>query len=168
MVTFQELCEGKKKLAVVGLGYVGLPLAVAFAREMPVIGFDINAERVQELKSGSDHTREVAVEDLAGVAIEFSADPHVLKDAAVIIVAVPTPIDKHRNPDLEPVVSASLLVGRNMSKGCVVVYESTVYPGLTEEICIPILARESGLEPNRDFSVGYSPERINPDRKSVV
>ncbi len=165
MVTFQELCEGKKKLAVVGLGYVGLPLAVAFAREMPVIGFDINAERVQELKSGSDHTREVAVEDLAGVAIEFSADPHVLKDAAVIIVAVPTPIDKHRNPDLEPVVSASLLVGRNMSKGCVVVYESTVYPGLTEEICIPILARESGLEPNRDFSVGYSPERINPGDK---
>lgn len=165
MTTFKELLEKKKPIAVVGLGYVGLPLAVAFSRKMSVIGFDINPARIEELRRGMDHTREVDEKVLADADIEFDSNPAVLKKAAVIIVAVPTPIDKHRNPDLEPVISASRLVGANMSSGCVVVYESTVYPGLTEEICVPILEKESGLELGNGFSIGYSPERINPGDK---
>lgn len=165
MVSFEELLKGEKPIAVVGLGYVGLPLAVAFARRLDVIGFDINEARIAELERGEDHTREVDKSALSSVRIEFTSDPGRLAKAAVIIIAVPTPIDSHRNPDLEPVKSASQLVGRHMSPGVVVVYESTVYPGLTEEVCVPILEKESGLKLNVSFSAGYSPERINPGDK---
>lgn len=166
MITFENLLERKKPLAVVGLGYVGLPLAVAFAHEMDVIGFDISKKRISELQAGVDHTRETEPGDLGQPSLHFTSNPNELAQAAIIIVAVPTPIDKHRNPDLSPVVSASRLVGKHMEKGAVVVYESTVYPGLTEEICVPILEAESGLKLNRDFTVGYSPERINPGDKT--
>lgn len=162
MVTFQELLQRRKPLAVVGLGYVGLPLAVALSARMDVTGFDINRERIAELESGRDHTREVDRAALAAAKVRYTSDPAMLDDCAVIIVAVPTPIDNHRSPDLGPVIGATTIVGRHMRKGCVVVYESTVYPGLTEEICVPILERESGMEFGRDFTVGYSPERINP------
>ncbi|CAK7046076.1 MAG: UDP-N-acetyl-D-glucosamine 6-dehydrogenase [Desulfovibrio sp.] len=165
MVTFEALQQGKETLAVVGLGYVGLPLAVALSRRMSVLGFDISAPRIKELQDGHDRTREVDDQKLQAANVRYSCDPADLGQAAVIIVAVPTPIDDHRSPDLTPVVGASTTVGRHMSKGCVVVYESTVYPGLTEEICVPILERESGLTFGRDFTVGYSPERINPGDK---
>ena len=165
MVTFEELAKGTSPLAVVGLGYVGLPLAVAFSRHMPVLGFDISARRIEELRKGHDRTNEVIDEALATASIQYTSDPAELARAAVIVVAVPTPIDEHRAPDLTPVVGASRTVGRHMSRGCVVVYESTVYPGLTEEICIPILEQESGLTFGTDFTVGYSPERINPGDK---
>lgn len=166
MITFEELINREKPLAVVGLGYVGLPLAIAFARKLDVIGFDISAARIAELKEGRDHTREADAEKLASVNIVYTSDPSSLARAGVIIIAVPTPIDNHRNPDLRPVESASELVGRHMSRGVLVCYESTVYPGLTEEICIPILERESGLKLNETFSAGYSPERINPGDKT--
>ncbi|SDF78020.1 nucleotide sugar dehydrogenase [Desulfovibrio legallii] len=165
MVTFEDLCAGRATLAVVGLGYVGLPLAVAFSRHMPVLGYDCSSRRIAELKAGRDHTREVDHERLAAAAVRYSADPADLRQADVVVVAVPTPIDTHRSPDLTPVVGASATVGQNLRPGCVVVYESTVYPGLTEEICVPILERESGLKLGRDFTVGYSPERINPGDK---
>ena len=165
MITFEELEAHKRPLAVVGLGYVGLPLAVALSRHMDVIGFDINAARVAELARGRDRTREVNDADLAAAKVRYTSDPAALAEAAVIIVAVPTPIDQHRSPDLTPVVGASTTVGRHMSRGCVVVYESTVYPGLTEEVCVPILERESGLKLGEGFTVGYSPERINPGDK---
>lgn len=165
MLDFEDLKQQKKPVAVVGLGYVGLPLAVSFSSLYKVIGFDINPLRIEELRRGEDHTREVAPEKLAKAQIEYTADPAYLKDAGVIIVAVPTPIDNHRNPDLTPVVSASEIVGKNMANGCIVVYESTVYPGLTEEICAPILEQYSGLKLNKDFGLGYSPERINPGDK---
>lgn len=165
MVTIDELLQAKRPIAVAGLGYVGLPLAVAFAQKLKVIGFDVNAARIAELKDGRDHTREVSEKALRSVSIDFTTDPSHLKEAAVIIIAVPTPIDSHRNPDLGPVESASHLTGRNMSEDVVVVYESTVYPGLTEEVCVPILEAESGLKLNEGFSVGYSPERINPGDK---
>ena len=165
MVTFEELESRKRPLAVVGLGYVGLPLAVALSRHMDVIGFDINAARVAEIAAGHDRTREVDDAALAEAKVRYTSDPAELARAAVIIVAVPTPIDSHRSPDLTPVIGASTTVGRHMSKGCVVVYESTVYPGLTEEICVPILERESGLKLGSGFTVGYSPERINPGDK---
>lgn len=166
MITFEELINREKPLAVVGLGYVGLPLAIAFARKLDVIGFDISAARIAELKEGRDHTREADAEKLASVNIVYTSDPSSLARAGVIIIAVPTPIDNHRNPNLRPVESASELVGRYMSRGVLVCYESTVYPGLTEEICIPILERESGLKLNETFSAGYSPERINPGDKT--
>lgn len=162
MITFEQLLNREKPIAVVGLGYVGLPLAVAFAHKLDLIGFDISNARIEELKNGSDHTREVAPNALKAADIAYTSDPASLARAAVIIVAVPTPIDRHRNPDLAPVESASHLTGKNMAPGTVVVYESTVYPGLTEEVCVPILEKESGLKLNDGFSVGYSPERINP------
>ena len=167
MVDFAALQNREQTLAVVGLGYVGLPLAVAFSRHMNVLGFDINAGRIEELRKGHDRTNEVTDEALAAATIEYTCDPADLARAAVIIVAVPTPIDEHRSPDLTPVVGASHTVGRHMPKGCVVVYESTVYPGLTEEICVPILEQESGLTYGTDFTVGYSPERINPVTRST-
>lgn len=166
MTTFEELIKREKPVAVVGLGYVGLPLAIAFARKLDVIGCDISAARIAELREGRDHTREADAEKLASVHIDYTSNPASLAQAGVIIIAVPTPIDNHRNPDLKPVESASELVGRHMSKGVLVCYESTVYPGLTEEICVPILERESGLKLNETFSVGYSPERINPGDKT--
>ena len=165
MITLTELTQRKRPLAVVGLGYVGLPLAVAFAEHCDVIGFDINAARIEELLAGNDHTSEVSDTALRKAAVRYSSDPASLVEAGVIIVAVPTPIDEHRNPDLTPVLAASATVGRRMRRGCVVVFESTVYPGLTEEICLPILEKESGLARGRDFELGYSPERINPGDK---
>src|SRR5574344_734952 len=154
MITFQDLQAKKKPLAIVGLGYVGLPLAVALSRHFDVIGFDINTRRIAELESGQDHTNEVSPEKLAAATVRYTANPAALAEAAVIIVAVPTPIDDHRNPDLTPVVGSSRTVGKHMSKGAIVCYESTVYPGLTEEVCVPLLEQESGLTFGTDFTVG--------------
>ena len=165
MITFTDLREQRKSVAVVGLGYVGLPLAVKLCRHFKVAGFDISGQRIADLKSGVDPTREVSSEDLKNCAMTYSVDPACLKEAGVIIVAVPTPVDQSRAPDLAPVRAASHTVGRHLQPGTVVVYESTVYPGLTEEVCIPILEAESSLKLGRDFSVGYSPERINPGDK---
>ncbi|MCL4104670.1 UNVERIFIED_CONTAM: hypothetical protein GTU68_004624 [Idotea baltica] len=157
--------ENSKKLAIIGLGYVGLPLAVCFARKFEVLGFDIDAGRIDELKSGHDRTLEVDSETLKASTLQFSATPADLKEVDVIIVTVPTPIDGNKRPDLSPLLGASKTVGQNLKKGAIVVYESTVYPGATEEECIPILEAESGLKWKEDFNVGYSPERINPGDK---
>ncbi len=165
MISFDDLKSGKSPVAVVGLGYVGLPLAVALSRHFRVIGFDISTERVAELTAGHDRTREVTSEALSAARVDYTTDPAELRKAGVVIVAVPTPIDAHRNPDLRPVRGASATVGANLSKGTIVCFESTVYPGLTEEVCVPILEERSGLACGRDFFVGYSPERINPGDK---
>lgn len=165
MITFADLQARKQPLAVVGLGYVGLPLACALSRHMDVLGFDINEKRIRELQAGHDRTREVSDEGLASASVRYTCKAEDLAQAAVIIVAVPTPIDDHRSPDLTPVVGSTTTVGKHMSKGAVVVYESTVYPGLTEEICVPLLEKHSGLKFGVDFTVGYSPERINPGDK---
>ena len=162
---YQGLITGEEKLALVGLGYVGMPLAVEFAKHVPVIGFDINAARIGALNKGHDATNEVEDTALACCTVRFTSNATELDKAGIIIVAVPTPVDSHRTPDLTPVISASRTVGRHMSKGCVVCYESTVYPGVTEDECIPLLAQESGLRFPEDFTVGYSPERINPGDK---
>ena len=154
-----------RKISVVGLGYVGLPVAVAFGQSEKVIGFDISTARIDELKAGHDSTLEVEAEDLAGANIEFSSDASDLAAADFHIVAVPTPINHAKSPDLSPVLSASISVGRQLKQGDIVVYESTVYPGATEEDCVPVLERESGLVCGKDFFVGYSPERINPGDK---
>ncbi len=154
-----------RRIAVVGLGYVGLPLAVAFGKKTPVIGFDIGSARVKELQCGCDRTGETSSADLAAARIEYSSDPAALERADFIIVAVPTPIDHVKRPDLSCLVSASETIGAHLRKGTIVVYESTVYPGVTEEVCVPILERASGLRCGRDFKVGYSPERINPGDK---
>jgi UDP-N-acetyl-D-glucosamine/UDP-N-acetyl-D-galactosamine dehydrogenase len=152
-----------RKIAIIGLGYVGLPVAVAFARSgAPVIGFDIDPERVRELHAGRDRTREVAPADLRHPSLTCTADPVELKRADFFIVTVPTPIDDARRPDLAALRQASQTVGKAMRKGAIVVYESTVYPGATEEDCVPVLEAASGLKAGRDFTVGYSPERINP------
>lgn len=155
----------KKSIAIVGLGYVGLPLAAHFSRYFDVIGFDLKKERIAELKKWTDRTGEVSSADLKSSGIEFTYDPERLKGASVIIVAVPTPIDEFKIPDLLPLKGASELVGRNIKKGCIVVYESTVYPGVTEEYCVPVIEKESGLKCGRDFKVAYSPERVNPGDK---
>ncbi len=160
-----QLSDRALAVAVVGLGYVGTPLAVALSCHFRVIGFDLSETRVRELASGCDHTCEVAGNDLAGCTARFTTDPALLKEAGVVIVAVPTPVDGHRNPDLTPVRKACVTVGQNLRPGAVVVFESTVYPGVTEEVCVPILERESGLKFGTDFAVGYSPERINPGDK---
>lgn len=155
-----------ERIAVVGLGYVGLPLALAFARKFPdVLGFDIDKARVDALRGGHDLTRETDATELGRSTLRFSADPEDLKQATFFIVAVPTPVDRSRQPDLGPVISASRFVGKALRPGSVVVYESTVYPGVTEEICAPILEQESGLRWPDDFHLGYSPERINPGDK---
>ncbi|KAG4080930.1 hypothetical protein HA402_010101 [Bradysia odoriphaga] len=155
------------KLAVVGLGYVGLPLAVEFGKKRSVIGFDINARRIAELKSGVDHTLEVDAEELGqAVQLSFSADKAELGQANVFIVTVPTPIDEYKQPDLTPLIKASETIGSVLKRGDIVIYESTVYPGATEEDCVPVLERVSGLTFNQDFYAGYSPERINPGDKS--
>lgn len=165
MITFEDISSGRKPVAVVGLGYVGLPLAVALADHFQVIGFDISRPRIDELLSGQDSTREVDPARLAAVNVEYTDDPTRLAQAGVIVVAVPTPIDGNRKPDLRPVVGATTTVGSHLQAGSIVVYESTVYPGLTEEICVPLLEEKSGLTCGRDFTVGYSPERINPGDK---
>ncbi len=152
-------------IAVIGLGYVGLPLAVAFAKKTAVIGFDIDEEKVERYRQGIDVTNEVGSEALRHSSIRFTSDPSEIGQANFIIVAVPTPIDQHNNPDLHAMVATSRIVGRHMSRGTVIVYESTVYPGVTEEVCVPILEAESGFACGIDFKVGYSPERINPGDK---
>ncbi|MCU7940169.1 MAG: Vi polysaccharide biosynthesis UDP-N-acetylglucosamine C-6 dehydrogenase TviB [gamma proteobacterium symbiont of Bathyaustriella thionipta] len=154
------------KLAIVGLGYVGLPLAVEFGKKIPVMGFDINQPRVNELISGTDSTLETSDEELKeAVKLQYSCDVNDLKASNVYVVTVPTPIDKFKNPDLSPLISASSMLGKVISKGDVVIYESTVYPGATEEVCIPEIEKVSGLKFNQDFFAGYSPERINPGDK---
>lgn len=159
---YNELLNKESKLAVIGLGYVGLPIALAFARKISVIGFDINSDRIEKMKNGIDPSNELSAPDFEGCDIEFTTSPEVLKDAKFHIVAVPTPIDEHKQPDLTPLISASKTIGSILKKGDYVIYESTVYPGCTEEDCIPILEKESGLRFKDDFKVGYSPERINP------
>ncbi len=155
----------ERKVAVVGLGYVGLPIAVAFGKYRPVIGFDINASKIKELQDGFDRTGEVSRADLQTSQVQYTEEPATLKQADFIIVSVPTPINDALQPDLKALRMSSELIGKNMSAGTIVVYESTVYPGVTEEICVPILEKTSGLKSGVDFKVGYSPERINPGDK---
>ncbi len=159
--------QSQRVIAVIGLGYVGLPLAVEFGKHRPVIGFDIKPERISELQDGHDHTREVPSEELAEARhLTLTSNPADLGAATIFIVTVPTPIDAHKRPDLTPLVKASESVGRALKKGDIVIYESTVYPGATEEDCVPVLERVSGLKFNVDFFCGYSPERINPGDKA--
>ncbi|MGH8145914.1 MAG: nucleotide sugar dehydrogenase [Rhodanobacteraceae bacterium] len=154
------------RLAVIGLGYVGLPLAVGFGRKLPTLGFDVNAARIDELKQHRDHTLEVTPDELRSTTqLHFSHDPADLKGCNIFIVTVPTPIDRAKRPDLTPLESASRTVGKAIGRGGIVIFESTVYPGATEEVCVPIIERESGLKFNQDFFAGYSPERINPGDK---
>ncbi|MCR5119567.1 MAG: nucleotide sugar dehydrogenase [Lachnospiraceae bacterium] len=165
MGLYEELLQGTEKLSLVGLGYVGMPIAVAFARKIKVVGFDLNAEKIALYKSGVDPTKEVGDETIAASTVEFTADESKLREARFHIVAVPTPVNDDHTPDLTPVEGASRILGRNLTKGSVVVFESTVYPGVTEDICVPILEKESGLKCGVDFKIGYSPERINPGDK---
>lgn len=154
------------KIGVVGLGYVGLPLAVAFGKKQPVVGFDINQKRIDELTRGEDHTLEVSGEELKEASLlSFSSNLEDLREATTFIVTVPTPIDSYKNPDLTPLIGASTTIGQVLKKGDLVIYESTVFPGCTEEICVPVLEKQSGLTFNQDFFCGYSPERINPGDK---
>ena len=158
---YKELISGKEKLAVVGLGYVGMPIAVEFAKHVKVIGYDINEKRVNEYQNGIDATNEIG-EAIKDTTVEFTADPKKLSEAKFIVVAVPTPVKDDHSPDLRPVEGASKTVGQNLTPGTIVVFESTVYPGVTEDICIPIIEKESGLKCGVDWKIGYSPERINP------
>ncbi len=162
---YTELKRGSAKMAVIGLGYVGLPLALEFAKKFKVIGFDINPGVIEKLNNKIDPAGEIEPEKFEGIDIEFTSNPDDLKDINFYIVAVPTPIDEHRQPDLGPLLSACSLVGKYLKKGDYVVFESTVYPGCTEEDCVPVMERESGLKYIQDFKVGYSPERINPGDK---
>lgn len=165
MQTYENLMDKKTKLALVGLGYVGMPIAVAFAKKVNVIGFDTNSAKIRLYKEGIDPTLEVGDEGIKSTTVEFTDDETRLKEAEFIIVAVPTPINTDHTPDLTPVEGASHVIGRNLRKGAIVVYESTVYPGVTEDVCRPILESESGLKCGIDFWIGYSPERINPGDK---
>ena len=165
MISCKALLEGKSKLSLVGLGYVGLPIAVAFSRKLPVIGFDTSEEKIRLYRQGADPTQEVGDEAVKNSSVDFTSDERRLREAKFHIVAVPTPVKDDHTPDLSPVESASQTVGRNLAEGSIVVYESTVYPGVTEDICVPILEKESGLKCGTDFKVGYSPERINPGDK---
>lgn len=162
MSLFEKIVNKEEKIAVVGLGYVGMPIAVAFAKKVNVIGFDLNKKKIDLYKNGVDPTNEVGSEEIKKTAVEFSANPEKLREAKFIIIAVPTPVNMDHTPDLDPVIGASKLVGENLTDGSIVVYESTVYPGCTEDVCIPILEKYSGLKCGEDFKVGYSPERINP------
>lgn len=162
---YDEITSGKEKLSLVGLGYVGMPIAVAFSKKVQVIGFDINKEKIALYKRGIDPTCEVGDAAIKNCRVTFTADETELKTAKFHIVAVPTPVNEDHTPDLSPVEGASHILGRNLTAGSIVVYESTVYPGVTEEICVPILEAESGLRCGVDFKIGYSPERINPGDK---
>ena len=162
---YEELINRETKLSLVGLGYVGMPIAVAFAKKLDVVGFDLNAQKIELYKSGVDPTNEVGHDAIRATTVDFTADETRLCEARFHIVAVPTPVNDDHTPFLSPVESASAIVGRNLTKGSVVVFESTVYPGVTEDVCVPILERESGLRCGVDFKVGYSPERINPGDK---
>lgn len=166
MSLYEKLMKNEEKLSLVGLGYVGMPIAVAFAKKgIDVIGYDLNKSKIEFYKSGVDPTKEVGNEVIAATTVEFTADEKKLREAKFHIVAVPTPVNTDHTPDLTPVVGASEILGRNLTKGSIVVYESTVYPGCTEDVCIPILEKQSGMKCGVDFKVGYSPERINPGDK---
>ena len=165
MNNYQDLLDKKQKLAVIGLGYVGMPIAVQFAKKIDVIGFDVNSAKIHEYKLGHDVTNEVGDEELKKTKLHFTDKESDLKNVNFYIVAVPTPVNLDKTPDLAPVVGASEVVGRNIEKGSIVVFESTVYPGVTEDICVPIIERISGLKAGKDWWIGYSPERINPADK---
>lgn len=165
MNLYEKLVNKEEKLSLVGLGYVGMPIAVAFAKKIDVIGFDLNAKKIEMYKKGIDPTHEVGNEAISKTSVEFTADESKLRKAKFHIVAVPTPVNDDHTPDLTPVEGASTILGRNLTKGSVVVFESTVYPGVTEDVCVPILERESGFKCGVDFKIGYSPERINPGDK---
>lgn len=165
MGLYEKLLSGEEKLSLVGLGYVGMPIAVAFAKKIKVVGFDLNEKKIELYKNGVDPTNEVGNEVIKSTKVEFTADPSKLEEAKFHIVAVPTPVNDDHTPDLTPVEGASRILGQNLTKGSVVVFESTVYPGVTEDICVPILEKESGLKCGVDFKIGYSPERINPGDK---
>ena len=166
MMLYEDLLKNKERLSLIGLGYVGMPIAVAFAKKgLNVIGFDLNKAKIELYKSGIDPTKEVGDDVIKNTAVQFTSDETMLKKAKFHIVAVPTPVNTDHTPDLSPVIGASEILGRNLQKGSIVVYESTVYPGCTEDVCVPILERVSGLKCGVDFKVGYSPERINPGDK---
>jgi UDP-N-acetyl-D-galactosamine dehydrogenase len=165
MGLYEKIANKEEKIAVIGLGYVGMPIAVAFAKKVDVIGFDLNKKKIDLYKCGIDPTNEVGDDEIKRTTVEFTEDENRLKRAKFHIVAVPTPINSDKTPDLSPVEGASRIVGRNLTKGSIVVYESTVYPGVTEDICVQILEEESGLKCGEDFKIGYSPERINPGDK---
>lgn len=165
MSLYEKLVNKEEKLALTGLGYVGMPIAVAFSKKIDVIGFDLNQKKIELYQNGTDPTREVGDEAIAGCSVDFTSDESRLREAKFHIVAVPTPVNPDHTPDLTPVEGASHILGRNLTKGSIVVFESTVYPGVTEEICVPILEQESGLKCGVDFKIGYSPERINPGDK---
>ena len=159
MDLYEKIVSGEEKLSLVGLGYVGMPIAVAFARKIKVVGFDLNEKKIELYKNGIDPTNEVGNEVIKNTTVDFTADPSKLREAKFHIVAVPTPVNDDHTPDLTPVEGASRILGQNLTKGSVVVFESTVYPGVTEDICVPILEQESGLKCGVDFKIGYSPER---------
>lgn len=165
MGLYEDIVAGKEKLSLVGLGYVGMPIAVAFAKKIKVVGFDLNEAKINLYKNGIDPTNEVGNDVIKNTKVDFTADPTKLREAKFHIVAVPTPVNSDHTPDLTPVEGASRILGQNLTKGSVVVFESTVYPGVTEDVCVPILEKESGLKCGVDFKIGYSPERINPGDK---
>ena len=165
MSLYEKIVSGEEKIALVGLGYVGMPIAVAFAKKVKVIGYDLNAEKIRLYKDGIDPTNEVGNEVIKSTKVEFTSNESRLREAKFHIVAVPTPVNPDHTPDLSPVEGASRILGRNLTKGSIVVFESTVYPGVTEDVCVPILEAESGLKCGIDFKIGYSPERINPGDK---
>ena len=162
---YEKILAKEEKISLVGLGYVGMPIAVAFAKKVDVIGYDLNAKKIELYKSGIDPTLEVGDEAIKNTTVEFTSDEAKLREAKFHIVAVPTPVNDDHTPDLSPVEGASRILGRNLTKGSIVVFESTVYPGVTEDVCVPILEKESGLKCGVDFKIGYSPERINPGDK---
>ena len=165
MGLYEKIVNKEEKISLVGLGYVGMPIAVAFARKVNVVGYDLNTAKIDLYKNGIDPTNEVGDEVIKNTTVEFTSDENKLKEAKFHIVAVPTPVNDDHTPDLSPVEGASRILGRNLTKGSIVVFESTVYPGVTEDICVPILEKESGLKCGVDFKIGYSPERINPGDK---
>lgn len=165
MEIYEDLLEKKTKLSLVGLGYVGMPIAVAFAKKINVIGYDLNEKKIELYKNGIDPTNEVGNDTIKETKVEFTSDSSRLREAKFHIVAVPTPVNADHTPDLSPVEGASKILGRNLTKGSIVVFESTVYPGVTEDVCVPIIEQESGLKCGIDFKIGYSPERINPGDK---
>lgn len=165
MSLYENIINGKEKIAVIGLGYVGMPLAIEFAKKVKVLGFDLNDRKIDLYKKGIDSTNEVGNIEIKNTTVEFSTDASKLYEAGFHIVAVPTPVNQDKTPNLMPVENASKILGQNLKKGSIVVFESTVYPGVTEDVCIPVLEKESGLKCGKDFKVGYSPERINPGDK---
>ena len=165
MNLYERLVSGHAKISVIGLGYVGMPIAVAFAKKVDVIGYDLNDKKIEQYRNGIDPTREVGNEIISKATVDFTSDERKLREATFHIVAVPTPVNNDHTPNLTPVKGASAVLGRNLSRGSIVVFESTVFPGVTEDVCVPILERESGLTCGVDFKIAYSPERINPGDK---